>query len=155
MIARLKNWLWQGEWSVILELILFAMLGISFAHWTWVAVTPGAIAASTLVNRLEAESIAPMAKRNLFGVAQEGKMAAVADASPTSRIKLLGVVSRGVEGKGRAIFALETGKSKIVEAGWQIEPGFVLKEVHSDHVIVARNGLNERIKLNRRADAKN
>ena len=98
----------------------------------------------------EAQRAAPMRKRNLFGVAQDGKAVPVADASPTSGIRLLGILSRGVGAGGRAIFALETGKPKTVEAGSQVVPGLVLKEVHADSVLVARNGSIERMKLDRR-----
>jgi len=134
----------------LLELVLIAALGISLAHWTWVALAPRAVAASALSSQPEAQRLGATLKRNLFGAAQEATAAPVAEASPASRIKLLGVLSRGVAGTGRAIFALDTGKPKTVEAGSQIVPGFVLKEVHSDYVLVARDGSIERMKLDRR-----
>lgn len=139
----------------MLELLLIAVLGISLAHWTWVVLAPRTIAASSLATQFEAQPGAPQVKRNLFGVVQEGKASAVVDASPTSRIKLLGILSHGVAGGGRAIFALETGKPKTVEAGSQVVPGLVLQEVHSDYVLVARSGLVERMKLDRRGVTKN
>ena len=155
MIARLKNWLRQGGWLPLLELLLIAALGISLAHWTWIALTPRAIGASALAGPLEAQRSGPVLKRNLFGVAQAGKTQPVVDASPASRIKLLGVMARDVMGGGRAIFALETGKPKTVEAGSQIVPGLVLREVHSDYVLVARSGSLERMKLDRRSATRN
>ena len=155
MIARLKNWFRRGGWSPLLELALIAALGISLAHWTWIALAPRAVAASVLSGQPEGERLNPSLKRNLFGVAPEGKANPVAEASPASGMKLLGVLSRGVAGAGRAIFALDTGKPKTVEAGSQIAGGLVLKEVHSDYVLIARNGSIERMKLDRRAAAKN
>lgn len=134
----------------MLELVLIAALGISLAHWTWVALAPRAIAASALAGQLEVPRAAPMLKRNLFGAAHEGKAVPVVDASPTSGIRLLGIISRGVGAGGRAIFALETGKPKTVEVGSQVVPGLVLKEVHSEYVLVVRNGSIERMKLDRR-----
>ena len=139
----------------MLELALIAALGISLAHWTWIALAPRAVAASVLSGQPEAGRLNVTLKRNLFGVAQEGKTAPVVETSPASGIKLLGVLSRGVTGKGRAIFALDTGKPKTVEAGSQIVHGVVLKEVYPDYVLVSRNGSIERIKLDRRAAAKN
>ena len=56
---------------------------------------------------------------------------------------------------GARIETLETGKPKTVEAGSQIVPGYVLKEVHSDHVLVTRDGAVERLKLDRHATVKN
>ena len=156
MIERFRNWLRRGAWPVLLELALVIALGASLAHWTWVALAPRAVAASALDDPAGAGRAAvPAIKRNLFGVAQAGKGSGVADASPTSRIRLLGVLSRGGAGTGRAIFALETGKPKTVEAGSQIVQGYVLREVQADHVLVARDGVIERLKLDRRTAAKN
>jgi len=149
MKIRLKAWLRRGGWIPLVEIALVAALGISLAHWTWVVLTPRATAASALAGPLEVQRAAPMLKRNLFGVAQEGRSVAVVDASPTSGIRLLGVLSRGEGAGGRAIFALETGKPKTVASGSQVVPGLVLKEVHADHVLVARNGSIERMKLDR------
>jgi len=154
MIAQLKHWLRRGGWVPLLDLLLIAALGISLAHWTWVALTPRAIAASALTGQLEAQRASTIAKRNLFGMAQGEKASPVVDAPPSSGIRLLGIISRGVAGGGRAIFALETGKPKTVEAGAQVVPGLLLKEVHSDHVLVARSGLIERMRLDRRAVTK-
>ncbi len=152
MMARLDNWFRQGGASAILEFVLIALLGIALAHWTWVAISPRPVAVSVLQDQAgEARIATSVSKRNLFGSAQEGKSAAIADAPPSSSMKLLGVIAREGRGGGRAILVLDSGKVKEVEAGWQISPGLVLKEVHSDHVIVARNGVPERIRLNRRA----
>ncbi len=152
MMARLDIWLRQGGVSAILEFFLIALLGIALAHWTWVAMSPRTIAVSELQSQAgEARAASAVIKRNLFGSAQDGKPAAVADAPSSSSMKLLGVIAREGKGGGRAILALDSGKVREVEAGWQISPGLVLKEVHADHVIIARNGVPERIRLNRRA----
>jgi type II secretory pathway component PulC len=151
MIGRLENWIRRGAWLVLVELALIVALGVSLAHWTWAMVAPGAVAAPAPVNTPGSEGPVPAIRRNLFGVAQAGKGSPVTDASPASGIRLLGVLSRGATGSGRAIFALETGKPKTVEAGSQIVPGHVLKEVYSDYVLVARNGVIERLKLERRS----
>jgi len=135
---------------VVLELALFVALGAALAYWTWIVIAPRTLAAPALSGRDSAPGF-PQARRNLFGAAQAGKGSPVAEAAPTSGIRLLGVLSQGAKGAGRAIFALETGKPKTVMAGSQIVPGYVLKEVHADHVLVARNGVPERLKLDRRA----
>lgn len=155
MKARLKAWLRRGGWIPLVEIALIAALGISLAHWTWVVLTPRAISASPLASQLAVQPAAPMIKRNLFGAAREGKSVAVVDASPSSGTRLLGILSRGAGAGGRAIFALETGKPKTVEAGSQIVPGLVLKEVHADYVLVARNGSIERMKLDRPSGKRN
>ena len=155
MNTRLKTWLRRGGWIPLLEIALVAALGISLAHWTWIVLTPRAIAVSSLAGQPEAQRASPSIKRNLFGVAQEGKAALAADASPTSGVRLLGILSRGAKGGGRAIFVLENGKPKTVESSSQIAPGRVLKELHADHVLVARNGSIERMKLERSTAKRN
>ena len=155
MMDRFRNWFRRGAWSVLVELALIVALGASLAHWTWVALAPRAVAASGVADPGAAGNAIPAIRRNLFGAAQAGKGSPVADASSSSKIRLLGVLSRGAAGSGRAIFALEAGRPKTVEAGSQIVQGYVLKEVHSDHVLIARDGAIERLKLDRRATAKN
>lgn len=152
MMVRLDSWFRQDGMATILEFVLVALLGIALAYWTWVAFSPRPVAVSAF-HGAEGDARAPVApvKRDLFGAAQDGSASAIADAPPSSSIKVLGVIARTGRGKGRAILALDSGKVKEVEAGWQISPGLVLKEVHPDHVIVARNGVPERIRLNRRA----
>lgn len=153
-IDRLRIWFRRGAWTPLVELALIAALGVSLAHWTWIAFAPAPVAASTLAESSGAASGGLTVRRNLFGAMQENKVPPVADASPASKIKLLGVLSRGAKGSGRAIFLLETGKAKTVEAGSQVVPGLVLKEVYADHVLVFRGGAVERMKLDRRATAK-
>lgn len=154
MMARLDNWLRREGASAILEFLLVALIGVALAHWTWVAISPRTIAVSELQGPQGGARFATsVSKRNLFGSAAADKSATVAEAAPSSSMKLLGVIARGGKGGGRAILSLDSGKVREVEAGWQISPGLVLKEVHSDHVIVARNGVPERIRLNRRAAA--
>lgn len=151
MMARLDNWFRQGGLATILEFLLVALLGVALAYWTWVAIAPRPVAVSAFQGvEGEPRMAAVQIKRNLFGLAQGKTSVEIADAPPSSAIKVLGVIARSGQGKGRAILALESGKVREVEAGWQISPGLVLKEVHSDHVIVARNGVPERIRLNRR-----
>jgi general secretion pathway protein C len=155
MMVRLRNWFMGQGWSTLLEILLVIALGLSLAHWTWTILSPRQIAAPSSVEPLQSQRPASPIKRNLFGAAQEGKGSVVVDASPATKTKLLGIISRGAAGGGRAIFALESGKPTTVEAGSQIVQGLVLKEVHSDHVLVARNGVIERMKLDRRAATKN
>ena len=140
--------------ATVLELSLIVLLAISAAHWTW--------------NGLAAKSVAPLeagvgsprvddasasVRGGLFGVARTGNTPGT-DASSESAVKLLGVIAAGASGAGSAVFLLESGRRKAVEAGWQIEPGFVLKEVRPDYVVVARNGTIERIKLGRQVPPK-
>jgi general secretion pathway protein C len=132
----------------LLEMALVAALAISLAHWTWVAVTPRAAAASALAEQQAAQPPGPVAKRHLFGAALEGAQP-VADAG--GGLALLGVFSERRPDAGRAILARQGSRPAIVAAGESISEGLVLREVHPDHVIILRAGVPERLDLERRA----
>jgi type II secretory pathway component PulC len=153
IVERLKHWLQRGTLTVLLEVALIAALGISLAHWTWVMLAPHAVAVSSIGDLSGAAQAAiPAVRRNLFGNAESPSSSAAAG-SP-SGIRLLGVVSRGAAGSGRAVFALEAGKPRTVEAGAAISQGHVLKEVHADHVVIVRDGVDERLPLDRQGSRK-
>ena len=150
-MTRLKSWTFFAIGTTILEVSLVVLLGISMAHWTWLGLSARPMAAPEAGEGSDGADVgSSRVKRGLFGVAQRGNTSPAAEAPTESSVKLLGVIASGVSHSGSAVFLLESGRRKAVEAGWQIEPGLVLKEVHSDYVVVARNGAAERIKLNRR-----
>ncbi len=146
MIGRLKNWLAEGGLLLLLELALVAALGAVLAHWTWAALTPRALAPSALEAPAQTRAAAMPVKPHLFG-------AAPGSAAPASgtKLRLVGVLSPGARGAGRAIFALENGRSRSAGVGETISAGFVLQEVHADHVLVSHDGTLERFRLDRRA----
>jgi len=148
MNGRLENWLQGGALYFLLDLVLIAALGVSLAHWTWIFAAPKPLAAAS--GRAQADSGISQhaAARHLFGVAQG---AAVPLATGSAKLRLVGVASPGARAGGRAIFALESGKSRTAGAGEAVLPGMILKEIHPDHVLVERDGLMERFGLERRA----
>lgn len=148
MNGRPKNWLGGGSLYFLLDLALVGALAAVLAHWTWAALTPGAVAASSLKPRADERAAAPAIKPHLFGAAQ----GAAADNASTSKIRLIGVVSpRVASGEGRAIFAVEGAKPRTAAVGETIAAGFVLREVHADHALVSHDGGLERFRLERRA----
>ena len=150
MISRFKDWLQHGAWHLFLELLLITALGISLAYWTWAAVTPPAVAAPTFQS--QAETVTPITgiKRELFGSALEENSAL---APMIAAVKLVGVIAPHAQRTGRAIFMLDGGKPSTVAVGDPVSAGWVLEEVHADHVVLSRDGLIERIKLERRGIA--
>ena len=134
-------------WIDLLELALVAVLGIGLAYWTWAAIAPRVAAVpSTLADAVEPRPGA-LAARHPFGVAQVGAPTA-GRASAATSLKLLGVLS-GPDSKGRAILSGQGSRPAIVAAGESIADGLELREVHPDHVIVLREGVPERIELER------
>ncbi len=153
--VRLGSWLRATHWPDLLEFALLAVLAVALAQWTWIALTPRAVAASAhpaLPVSSESGHADASVKRHLFGVGTPGLMLQQG-AAPASSLRLLGVVSPGTAGQGRAIFASERGARKVANVGESLSGGVVLKEVHPDHVVVTRDGAVERIVLDRRAAA--
>lgn len=144
MNGRLKNWL-KGETPVfLLELALAAALAATLAHWTWVFAAPKAVGVSMQAIAVSSGDASP--KRHLFGAPRE----ALTESGSAMRLRLVGVASRKSGDAGRAVFMLESGKSKAARSGESIVPGTVLREVHPDHVLLERGGVRERLTLERR-----
>jgi hypothetical protein len=59
------------------------------------------------------------------------------------------VFSSSEPGAGRAILGMQGSRPAVVAVGEPITDGVELREVHADHVIVLREGMPERIELER------
>jgi type II secretory pathway component PulC len=146
-MVSLKLWNSQDAGIALLEFALVVLLAASLAYWTSVAYTPRAIAVSDWPARSSAEQRGTAVKRHLFGSAPESVAQATAAAS--AGLRLLGVFSGAAPGKGRAIVAAQGARPQAVLAGEKIADGLVLQDVYPDHVIVLRNGVAERVDLER------
>jgi general secretion pathway protein C len=145
----LRHWILHEAGIALLEIALIAALAVSLARWTWVALTPGAAAATAAPEQLQARPSTPVAQRHLFGVA----ITAAAPVADAGGLTLLGVFSDRRPGAGRAILARQGGKPVSLVVGESIAEGLVLREVYPDHVIVLRDGAPHRVELERRASA--
>jgi general secretion pathway protein C len=145
---RLTQWILHEAWIVALELALVAALAISLAYWTWVAISPPTVAAPMLSTGSASDRPEQLANRDLFGVASAG--VAAGPRSAGAGLTLLGVFSGKRPGEGRAILARQGSRPAIISAGESMADGIALREVHPDHVIILRNGVPERVDLERR-----
>ena len=145
---RLTHWILHEAWIVALELALVAALAISLAYWTWVAISPATVATPMLSAGQVSDRPEQLAGRDLFGVASAG--AATGPRSAATGLKVLGIFSGQRPGAGRAILVRQGSRPTSVSAGESIADGITLHEVHPDHVIVLRNGVPERVDLERR-----
>lgn len=146
-MQSLKHWNLHEAGIALLEIALVAALAVSLARWTWVALTPRASAATAVAEQPGAPPRVPLAARHLFGVALQAAQPA---ASTASGLALLGVFSDRRPDAGRAIFSRQGSRPLSVAAGESIADGLVLREVHPDHVILLREGVPERVDLERR-----
>ena len=145
---RLTHWILHEAWIVVLELALVAALAVSLAYWTWVAIAPSSLGASSSAGAPAADRPEQIAHGNLFGVASTAP--AAAPRSTGGGLTVLGIFSGKRAGQGRAIIGRQGARPVTVAAGESIADGLSLQEVHPDHVIVLRNGVPERIELERR-----
>ena len=121
----------------LVTLAALVLLGVVLAYWTWVWLAPRP---EPRVQPL-ADPVGRVAFANrLFGSVQRDQNIA----APTGiAIKLLGVVAASGGRRGYAVVQLEAKEILAVHEGEDIAPGIRLVEVHTDHVILERNGTRE------------
>jgi general secretion pathway protein C len=126
---------------------LVIVLAYQLAHWTWVFLAPGPVAAAP-----ESEPGVDLAAvARLFGAAApSGSSTTIAT---TSGLRLKGVIAPDAGAGASAIFSTGAGKDLAVYMDNEVQPGVKLVDVKPDHVIVARAGERERIDLEARRAA--
>jgi general secretion pathway protein C len=134
-------------WIDALELVLVAALGVALAHVTWLALAPRTSGAPSAVAQSAQPQPGAGAARSVFGAPAAESTAKRAPIA--SGLVLLGVFSSPEPGAGRAILGMQGSRPVTVTAGESIADGVELREVHADHVIVLRQGMPERIELQR------
>ena len=142
MNGRPKNWLRGGALFSLLDVALVAALAATAAYWTWALAAPAAVASSVHATPARADPGGAMVRTGLFGAPQRA-------AAAGAKLRLVGIAS-----PARAVFVLESGKAATARAGEAIAPGAVLRAVHPDHALVERNGVLERVALERRNAAR-
>ena len=136
-------------WIDLLELVLVAALGVGLAHVTLLTVAPRTAGAPGAFAQIAQPQPGAAAARHVFGVPRSDSIAKRVDTA--AGLVLLGVLSNPEPGAGRAILGMQGSRPVVVSAGEPIADGVHLHEVHADHVIVLRQGMPERLELERRA----
>lgn len=134
-------------WIDLLELVLVAALGVGLANVTWLTLAPRTAGAPGALAQSAQPPPGTAAGRNIFGVSRSDP--AAKPAGTATGLVLLGVFSSSEPRAGRAILGMQGSRPVLVAAGEAIAEGVELHEVHADHVIVLRQGMPERIELER------
>ncbi len=134
-------------WIDLLELVLVAALGIGLANVTWLTLAPRTAGSPSALALSAPPAQGAAAARHIFGAPRSDSTAKRADTA--TGLVLLGVFSSPEPGAGRAILGMQGSRPLLVTAGEPIADGVELREVHADHVIVLRQGMPERIELQR------
>jgi Type II secretion system protein C len=141
------HWMKNEAWIDLLELALVAALGVGLAQVTWLAMAPRTAGAPSALAQSAQPQPGAAAARQVFGA--PGGAPTAKRAVTATGLVLLGVLSAAEPGAGRAIIAMQGSRPALVAAGEPIADGIELHEVHADHVIVLRQGMPERIELER------
>jgi type II secretory pathway component PulC len=136
-------------WIDLLELVLVAALGVGLAHVTLLTMAPRTAGAPSALAQSAQPQPGAAAARHMFGAARSDSTAKRVDTAKS--LVLLGVFSSTEPGAGRAIVGMQGSRPVHVAVGEPIADGVELHEVHADHVIVLRQGIAERLELERRA----
>ena len=121
---------------VVVALVL--VLAWQLAHWTWVFFAP---AASVPQDSAADAGVDLAVAARLFGGTSSGV------AATATGLRLKGVIAPTPGVAASAIFSTGAGKDLSVFLGQEVQPGTKLAEVHPDHVIVSRAGIDTRIDL--------
>jgi hypothetical protein len=133
-LSRLTRY-WPISWRSLSAIVLGALL----ARWVWILFAPLATYTSAIP-----EHSAGIEAGQLFGEVASTDTSSVGVAIPN--VQLLGVFTASPGRPGFAILKLDS-KQVGVAQGAEVVPGTKLVEVHADHVLLDRAGLQQRVDL--------
>ena len=128
----------------LVNLAALTLLGFVLAYWTWQWLAPEPQPRATHGNGISAKA---SGADTLFGSAPAN---AGATTQSSSSVKLLGVAAASGERYGHAVLQADGKKVLAVREGEEVLPGITLAEVWSDHVVLDRRGIREKLALPRK-----
>lgn len=132
----------------LIILAALALLGGVLLYWTrlwFIPHPPPNLESGTRANMEAAEDISTVS--NLFGIAQPEQPSIAVPAGP--EIRLFGVVAASGGGRGYAILQVDGKEMLAVPEGENIAPGLQLAEVHTEYIVLERDGMRETLALQR------
>lgn len=142
------------RWPSLLNGVLLLLFCWLLAQWTWLVALPKprqpASSSVLITTQLAAEAIT---LRHLFGQAAGPDTVTSAPPSAFSNLKLQGVFAAIGSLPAFAIVIVDGKSAQPVQVGREAASGVVLEEVHPDYVVLRRNGVMERLNLEKSASA--
>ncbi len=132
----------------LIILAALALLGGVLLYWTrlwFIPHPPPNLESGTRANMEAAEDISTVS--DLFGIAQPEQPSIAVPAGP--EIRLFGVVAASGGGRGYAILQVDGKETLAVPEGENIAPGLQLAEVHTEYIVLERDGMRETLALQR------
>lgn len=127
--------------------MLMIALGAQLAHWTWVLYAPRQDSAAAQAAQADAATAGQIiAAAHLFGHSTQPVPAHLSDGADLN-IRLKGVFAALGRIPGYAIINTGGKGDLAVRAGDEMQPGIRLQSVHSQYIVVDRDGALQRINL--------
>lgn len=131
---------------MLLSLVLVTLLSWQLMHWAKVFYKPRLLLAHTAVQIFHPETMAEqIGTRQLFGLASEALVTPQA-ISPLN-MKLSGVFAVDGTLPSVAIISVDNKEGLPFKNGDTVVPNVTLEQVMSDHVILSRAGVTEKLRL--------
>ena len=144
----------QGRGSSFLSAGLIVLLCWLLAQWTWLVFSPKSNRAPHSEAFLSAQTAADaIIVRHLFGGGVSEEDSPPERPVTSSNLKLRGVFAAIGALPAFAILSVDGKVDQPVKAGTVIAPGLVLEAVYPDYVEVRRQGVAERLELEKKTSA--
>jgi type II secretory pathway component PulC len=116
-------------------------LAVVCAHWFWVFAAPRPVSVAAIAAPDAALAVAAIQRARLFGATPAVSNTVV----DNTGLRLNGIYS-DTQG-GIAVIAMGNDRAVTVRAGSEVKPGILLERIERDHVIIRRNGVEQRVGL--------
>jgi len=139
----------QSGWLIILEAVLILLFLLELLLFSWVIITPAAPPASRIVQRLH--TVEPAERKEMFRSFDPFFPAETGSGSQSGPnmqpVRLFGIHLSKTSGLSSAVMATAEGAQHSYAVGDEVTPGVVLKQVAVDHVVISRDGRDEKLVL--------
>ena len=136
----------QRHLASLLSMMLVALLSWQLVHWAKVLYKPRLVLAPSAVQIFNPESMAnQIGARKLFGLASEVSVSP--QAITPLNLKLSGVFAVDGALPSVAIISVDNKDGMPFKTGDAVVPDVTLEQVMSDHVILNRAGVKEKLRL--------
>lgn len=137
-----------ARWIGLINLALVAVLCWQAAQWTWLFLAPKGAQAPVAAPGVPAErALEAVRSARLFGDADPAAGTPDTDAVTSLRLRLSGVFAAHGKLPAVAIIKVENQGDLPFKVDDKVLPGVVLQRVESDHVLLRRGGVTERLNL--------
>ena len=136
----------------LLNVLLVSLLAVFLAYWSWQI---WLIISSS--GEMPPEAVAEKALSPTFQPSASGLKTQWFDANPASQgtargaIRLLGLFAASGGRPSHAIVSVNGSPAQTLAEGAQLASGEKIKKINSDHLILQRDGVSERLDLDRKA----